>query len=98
MVRIPTNKPCIRRQLRTRIFRTMEQKWDAVVDRICHLNDKGVPVLVGTRSVLASEEVSRRLVERQRPHQVLNPTQTAPQPFTFTPPRPPPHLPLSTNM
>ena len=39
------------------------QKWDAVVKRICELNDKGVPVLVGTRSVLASEEVSRRLTE-----------------------------------
>ena len=61
VVRIPTNKPCIRTQLRTRMFDTAEQKWEAVVKRVCELHDKGVPVLVGTRSVLASEEVSRRL-------------------------------------
>jgi preprotein translocase subunit SecA len=98
MVRIPTNKPCIRRQLRTRIFRTMEQKWDAVVDRICHLNDKGVPVLVGTRSVLASEEVSRRLVERQRPHQVLNANQTAQEAFIVSQAGLPRQITVATNM
>jgi len=77
VVRIPTNKPCIRKHLRTRMFDTMEQKWDAVVKRICELNDKGVPILVGTRSVLASQEVSKRLQEAGRAHRVLNATQTA---------------------
>ncbi len=77
VVRIPTNKPCIRKHLRTRMFDTMNQKWDAVVKRICELNDKGVPILVGTRSVLASQEVSRRLNEQGRAHRVLNATQTA---------------------
>jgi preprotein translocase subunit SecA len=81
VVRIPTNKPCIRRQLPTRMFATMDEKWDAVVKRICELNDKGVPVLVGTRSVLASEEVSNRLTAAQRPHQVLNANQTAQEAF-----------------
>ena len=41
------------------------------------MNDKGVPVLVGTRSVLSSEEVSKRLQAAGRPHRVLNATQTA---------------------
>ncbi len=77
VVRIPTNKPCIRVQLPTRMFDTAEEKWQAVVQRVCELNDKGVPVLVGTRSVLASEEVSRRLMAAGRPHRVLNATQTA---------------------
>jgi preprotein translocase subunit SecA len=76
-VRIPTNKPCIRRHLRTRMFDTMDQKWEAVVKRICELNDKGLPILVGTRSVLASQEVSKRLQEAGRAHRVLNATQTA---------------------
>src|SRR5207244_8442122 len=76
-VRIPTNKPCIRKHLRTRMFDTMNQKWDAVVMRICELNDKGVPILVGTRSVLASQEVSQRLQAANRMHRVLNATQTA---------------------
>jgi preprotein translocase subunit SecA len=77
IVRIPTNRPCIRRHLPVRMFDTMERKWDAVVERVCELNDKGVPVLVGTRSVLASEEVSHRLSAQNRPHRVLNATQTA---------------------
>jgi preprotein translocase subunit SecA len=77
VVRIPTNRPCIRKQLRVRMFDTMDQKWTAVVNRVVELHDKGMPVLVGTRSVLASEEVSRRLNELNTPHRVLNATQTA---------------------
>jgi preprotein translocase subunit SecA len=75
VVRIPTNKPCIRVQHPTRMFDTEAEKYDAVIDRVCELNDKGVPVLVGTRSVLASEEISRRLTERGRKHRVLNAAQ-----------------------
>jgi preprotein translocase subunit SecA len=77
VVRIPTNKPCIREQLPTRMFDTMEEKWEAVVARVAELNDRGVPVLVGTRSVLASQEVSKRLAAQGRAHRVLNATQTA---------------------
>ena len=77
IVRIPTNKPCIREHLPLRMFDTADQKWDAVVTRVCEINDTGAPVLVGTRSVLASEEVSRRLAALGRAHRVLNATQTA---------------------
>jgi preprotein translocase subunit SecA len=59
----------------------MDQKWDAVIKRTLELNDKGVPVLIGTRSVLASEEVSKRLTAAGRPHQVLNANQTAQEAF-----------------
>jgi len=77
IVRIPTNRPCIRQHLPTRMFDTMTEKYDAAVKRICELNDIGVPVLVGTRSVLSSEEVSKRLKAAGRAHRVLNATQTA---------------------
>jgi preprotein translocase subunit SecA len=77
VIRIPTNRPCIRRQLPIRMFETLDQKWEAVVDRVCELHDKNVPVLVGTRSVLASEEVSKRLAVRGKLHRVLNAAQTA---------------------
>jgi preprotein translocase subunit SecA len=77
VLRVPTNKPCIRLHLPLQMFDSMEEKWDAVTTRVCELNDSGVPVLVGTRSVLASEEVSRRLGALGRPHRVLNATQTA---------------------
>lgn len=76
IVRIPTNKPCIREHLPVRFFETMDQKYEAAIDRICELNDKGVPILVGTRSVLASLEVSKRLQARGKAHRVLNATQT----------------------
>jgi preprotein translocase subunit SecA len=75
-VRIPTNKPCIRIHLPVRFFETMDEKYNAVVDRVVELNEKGVPVLIGTRSVLASLEVSKRLQSRGKPHRVLNATQT----------------------
>jgi preprotein translocase subunit SecA len=75
VIRIPTNKPNIRVQLPTRMFDTMDEKYDAVVERVVELNNKGVPVLVGTRSVLASEEVSRRLAKLGRVHRVLNAAQ-----------------------
>src|SRR5256885_8097030 len=81
IVRIPTNKPCIRKHLRVRMFETMDQKWEAVVKRTLELNKKEVPVLIGTRSVLASEEVSKRLTEAGTPHQVLNANQTAQEAF-----------------
>jgi preprotein translocase subunit SecA len=57
------------------MFETADEKYDAAVKRVCELNDKGVPVLVGTRSVLASEEVSRRLTAAGRAHRVLNAAQ-----------------------
>jgi preprotein translocase subunit SecA len=81
IVRIPTNKPCIRRHLPVRMFDTMDQKWDAVIKRTLALHEKEVPVLIGTRSVLASEEVSKRLTAAGTPHQVLNANQTAQEAF-----------------
>jgi preprotein translocase subunit SecA len=77
VVRIPTNRPCIRVQLPVRMFDTMDQKWAAVVDRVEELHHKGLPILIGTRSVLASEEVSRRLTAKGLAHRVLNATHTA---------------------
>jgi preprotein translocase subunit SecA len=77
MVRIPTNKPCIREHLPLRMFDTLNEKWEAVVARVCEINETGAPVLVGTRSVLASEELSQRLAAAGKAHRVLNATQTA---------------------
>jgi preprotein translocase subunit SecA len=77
VIRIPTNKPCIRVQLPTRFFDTMEQKWDAAIRRIVEIHETGAPVLVGTRSVLASQEVSNRLAAVGKVHRVLNASHTA---------------------
>jgi len=71
-VRIPTHRPVQRRQLPTRVFRTADEKWAAVVARIAELYREGRPVLVGTRSVAASEHLSGLLRARGLPHAVLN--------------------------
>jgi len=77
VVRIPTNKVCIRKQLPLRFFTSAEEKWDAVVKRIVEVHDTGAPVLVGTRSVWASEEVAKRLDALGKSYKLLNARQDA---------------------
>ena len=72
VVLIPTNRPCIRKHLPDRVFATQDAKWAAIVQEIDRLHKQGRPVLVGTRSVQASEHLSRLLVEAELEHQVLN--------------------------
>ncbi len=72
VVRIPTNKPLVRKQLPLKFFGKADDKWDAVVDRVAELHKDDKPVLIGTRSVWSSEEVARRLEARGLPHRVLN--------------------------
>jgi len=85
-------------QLPTRMFDTMDEKYDAVVQRVIELNDKGVPVLVGTRSVLASEEVSRRLAKLGRVHRVLNAAQNEQEATIVAEAGQPKRITVATNM
>jgi len=71
-VRVPTNRPTQRRALPTRVYHRAEQKWQAVARSIEEQQNAGRPVLVGTRSVVASEHLSRLLNGRGLDHQVLN--------------------------
>jgi len=72
VVRIPTNRPCIRRRLSDRVFATEEAKWRSIVEDIRRIHEAGRPVLVGTRSVRASEHLSQLLAEAGLENQVLN--------------------------
>jgi len=72
VVTIPTHRPCIRRELPDRVFATQEAKWKAIVAEIRRVHAQGRPVLVGTRSVQASEHLSRLLSAEGLEHQVLN--------------------------
>ncbi len=69
---IPTNRPVVRERFPTRVFRTTEGRWSAVVDSIGELHREGRPLLVGTRSIEASELLSSRLKARGMVHRVLN--------------------------
>ena len=75
--RIPTNRPDIRRHARDRVFRTEEEKWNAIGKRVELIHKIGAPVLLGTRSVSASEAASARLNQLGISHQVLSATQDA---------------------
>jgi preprotein translocase subunit SecA len=72
VVTIPTHRPMVRKDNSDVIYRTLPEKWDAVVDEIKRLHEKGQPVLVGTVSVENSELVAERLKKERIPHNVLN--------------------------
>jgi preprotein translocase subunit SecA len=69
---IPTNQPMVRKDESDVIYRTLAEKWDAVVEEIKECNEKGQPTLVGTVSVENSELIARRLQKVGVPHNVLN--------------------------
>ena len=71
-VSIPTNRPLHRTAAPGRFFLTQEAKWNAIVERIVSHHRQGRPVLVGTRSVAASEHLSALLTQAEIPHRVLN--------------------------
>ena len=69
---VPTNLPMVREGHPDLVFQTGEARWRAVVEDIVEMHDLGRPVLVGTTSIEASEELSERLNRRGVTHQVLN--------------------------
>ena len=69
---VPTNLPMARLGHPDLVFQTSEARWRAVVEDIVEMNSAGRPVLVGTTSIEASEELSERLKHRGVAHQVLN--------------------------
>ncbi len=72
IVRIPTHRPCIRQHQPSRYFADQGSKWEAVVEHARRLRDAGRAVLIGTRNVRNSEQLSVRLTEAGLEHQVLN--------------------------
>jgi preprotein translocase subunit SecA len=98
VVRIPTNRPCIREQWPDRCFPTEKAKWEAVVEEITRLHLTGRPLLVGTRSVAASEHVARRLQERGFDFRVLNATRLAEEAAIVAVAGEPGRITIATNM
>jgi preprotein translocase subunit SecA len=69
---IPTNEPMIRLDHPDVIYKTKREKYEAVLNEIETLYEKGQPVLVGTISIDVSEQLSKILKKRGIPHTVLN--------------------------
>ncbi len=71
-IAIPPNRPCLRQQWPDRFFSDDESKWLAIVADIEKVHASGRPILVGTRSVVASESLGRWLAKRGLEAKVLN--------------------------
>lgn len=69
---IPTNKKMIRKDYPDQIYKTRKEKYNAAIDEIVTLHQKGLPVLVGTVSIDISEDFSKKLKKRGIQHTVLN--------------------------
>ncbi|HAC25843.1 MAG TPA: preprotein translocase subunit SecA, partial [Cytophagales bacterium] len=72
VVVIPTNRPVTRKDGDDMVYKTIREKFNAVVEEIVKLTQQGRPVLVGTTSVEISELLSRMLQLRKIKHNVLN--------------------------
>ncbi len=72
VIEIPTNKPIARIDRQDAVYKTRKEKLNAVVNDIEKANEKGQPVLVGTITIEASEEISALLKRRGITHKVLN--------------------------
>jgi len=70
--KVPTNRPCRRIWYPDRIFSNSDERFQAVADQIVEYNKKGVPVLIGTRSIEKSERLSALLEAAGIEHQILN--------------------------
>ncbi|WP_419241063.1 preprotein translocase subunit SecA [Cardinium endosymbiont of Nabis limbatus] len=72
VVPIPTHRPLLREDREDKIYKTVREKFNAIIEEIGTLSAQGRPVLVGTTSVEISELVSKMLAFRKIPHQILN--------------------------
>ena len=72
VVEIPTHMPVIRKDLQDAVYKTKAEKLKAIVSAVEEAHAKGQPVLVGTITIEASEELSKMLTKRGIQHKVLN--------------------------
>ncbi len=72
VITIPTNRPIARLDLQDAVYKTKKEKIHAIVEEIVRVHSTGQPILVGTITIEASEELSKYLKKRGIEHKVLN--------------------------
>lgn len=72
VIAIPTNRPVIRVDHEDSVYKTLDEKYRAVVLKVKEIHEKGQPVLVGTTDIKTSEIISNLLKKEGLPHNVLN--------------------------
>jgi preprotein translocase subunit SecA len=98
VVRIPLHKPSQRAYLPARVCRTTAEKWRAVADSVERMVAVHRPVLIGTRSVKASEEISAVLAGRGIDHALLNAKQDTGEAEVIAAAGQPGRVTVATNM
>ena len=95
---IPPNKPTIRKDENDLIYKTSQEKYNAVLADIRECHERGQPVLVGTTSIENSELISGLLTQAKLPHQVLNAKQHAKEAEIVAQAGRPKMITIATNM
>ncbi|WP_019936827.1 preprotein translocase subunit SecA [Bordetella sp. FB-8] len=95
---IPTNKPMIRKDQNDQVFKTGQEKYNAILEDIRDCHTRGQPVLVGTTSIENSELLSGLLRQAKLPHEVLNAKQHAREAEIVAQAGKPGHITIATNM
>ena len=72
VISVPTNLPCVRLDHEDEVYRTADEKFEAILDQIVVCHERHQPMLVGTISIEKSEHLSALLKKRKVPHNVLN--------------------------
>ncbi len=98
VVPIPTNRPPIRQRLPEAIYGTNEAKNAAIVEEVREVHAEGRPVLIGTRSIDKSEQLSQLMTAAGIPHEVLNARQVAAEADIIAHAGETGHVTVSTNM
>ena len=65
VIAVPTNRPMARKDINDQIFRTEQEKYFAITNKIIDCHNKGQPVLVGTTSIEKSEKISKNLIKKK---------------------------------
>ncbi len=95
---IPTHRPMVRQDRMDQVYRTMHEKYQAVINDIKDCYERTQPVLVGTTSIETSEYLSGLLAKEKIPHQVLNAKQHAREAEIIIQAGQPRMVTLATNM
>ena len=95
---IPTNKPMVRKDQNDQVFKTDQEKYNAILKDIRDCHERGQPVLVGTTSIENSELLSGLLKKAKLPHEVLNAKQHAREAEIVAEAGKPGHITIATNM
>lgn len=95
---IPTNQPMVRKDRQDQVYRTTEEKYQAIIHDIKECKERGQPVLVGTTSIEQSELLSQSLTDQKLIHNVLNAKQHAKEADIITQAGRPGMITIATNM